>query len=289
MSTLRDIRRELHSVENIRKITQAMEVVAASRLRKAQAKMEAARPFTEKLKEMLERLISSSPDIQHHPLLDGREVKKMGLVVIAGDRGLCGGYNHNVFIAAEHFLTKHAQRDVALIPVGRRAVDYFATKPWSTFCTVDEWGGKITYPEIKDFTTTLMHAYTEGALDEIWIVHTHFVNMTTREVRTEKFLNIECKTGKSSAAPTDQYLFEPDLTTILAHLLPLYCTITMQSALNDAYTAELAARIFSMQAATKNAKDMIEKLILKRNKVRQAGITRELIEITSGADSLREG
>lgn len=285
MTTLRDLRRELHSVENIQKITQAMEVVAASRLRKAQAKMEAARPFTEKSKEMLERLIASSPDVQHHPLLDARPVKRIGLVIIAGDRGLCGGYNHNIFNAAERFLHE-ATCDVALIPVGRRTVDYFATKKWTTLFKIEEWGGKITYPEIKEFTLSLMNAYLEGQVDEIWVVHTHFINMTTRQIRTEKLLNIE---SKPSLSLKDQYLFEPDLATILAHLLPLYCTISMQAFLNDAYTAELAARIFSMQAATKNAKDMKEKLILKRNKVRQSGITKELIEITSGAESLREG
>lgn len=286
MSTLRDIRRELHSVENIQKITKAMEMVAASRLRKAQTKMEAARPFTEKLQDMLERLIASSPDVQHHPLLDAREVKRMGLVILGGDRGLCGGYNQNVFNAAEHFLQAHASYDVALIPIGRKTADYFATKKWPILFKIDEWGGKITYPEIKAFTTHLMDIYLEGQLDEVWVVHTHFVNMTTREIRTEKFLNLASKTPTSLK---DQYLFEPDLTTILAHLLPLYCTISMQAFLNDAYTAELAARIFSMQAATKNAKDMIERLILKRNKVRQSAITKELIEITSGAESLREG
>lgn len=284
MATLRDIRRKIHSVNNIQKITQAMELVAASRLRKAQAKVESARPYALKLKEILDRLIATSKELKH-PLIHSREVKKTGLVIIAGDRGLCGGYNHNVFSAAEKFLNKYEPHQVELIPVGRKSVDYFETKNWKIAHKIGEWGGKITHSQIEELTKALLNFYLEGQLDEIWLVYTHFINMSSREVRVEKFLKIETTT---SVTFKNNYIFEPDPLTLLAEILPRYCTMKMQSALNDAYTSELAARISSMRAATKNAEEMIERLTLIRNKVRQSGITRELIEITSGAESLRE-
>lgn len=286
MATLRDIRKKIHSVDNIQKITQAMEMVAASRLRKAQAKVESADPYALKLKEILDRLIEISTELQH-PLVQAREVKKVGLVIIAGDRGLCGGYNQNVFSAAENFLLKYETHQIKLIPIGRKAIDYFERKKWLITHKVGEWGGKITYSQIEQLTQFLISAYLEKQLDEIWVVHTHFINMTVREVRVNKFLNIETTT--TSVPIKDDYIFEPDPLTLLAEILPLYCIMNMQSTLNDAYTSELAARISSMRAATKNAKEMIEKLTLIRNKVRQSGITRELIEITSGAESLTEG
>lgn len=285
MTTLRDIRKKIHSVENIQKITQAMGLVAASHLRKAQAKVESARPYALKLKEILDRVIGTTKELQH-PLIHPREVKKVGLVIIASDRGLCGGYNQNVFSAAENFLHNYEPHQVELIPIGRKSVDYFETKKWTISFKIKEWGGKITHPQVEELTKVLINFYLEGQLDEVWLIYTHFINMSTREIRVSKFLNIETTT---SAPLKGNYIFEPDPLTILTEILPLYCTMKMQSALNDAYTSELAARISSMRAATKNAEEMTEKLTLKRNKIRQAGITKELIEITSGAESLREG
>lgn len=283
MATLRDIRRKIQSVSNIQKITQAMELVAASRLRKAQAKVESSRPYASKLKEILDRLILASEELQH-PLISTRPVKKTGLVIIAGDRGLCGGYNQSLFNQAEKFLQKYDTDQVELIPVGRKAVDYFSSKPWMISSQLQDWGGKITYRQIEEFTRNLMNLYLQGSLDEIWLIYTHFVNTAAREIREVKFLNIDT----TISTPTKQvYLFEPDVETILDELLPRYCITTIQSALNDAYASELAARISSMRAATKNAEEMIEKLTLVRNKVRQSGITRELIEITASAENLR--
>lgn len=283
MNTLREIRRRIKSVENIEKITQAMELVAASRLRKAQGKMEAARPYAVELQEIFNRLLSTLSDLKH-PLTTARDVKKTGLVIIAGDRGLCGAYNQSVFNAADKFLKKYDAHDVELIPVGRKPLDYFQMKKWKIALQLQEWGGKITYPQIKEFTQSLINAYLNEQLDEIWLVYTHFINMTTKEIRLKKLLPIDT----SSPAPVKgDYIMEPDPATLFDEILPYYCTMHVQAALNDSYTAELAARVSSMRAATKNAKKKIEELTLTRNKVRQSGITKELIEITSGAESLR--
>ncbi len=287
MSTLRDLRQKILAVGNIRKITQAMELVAAARLRKAQVKAESARPYALKLNEILERLIAAAGEL-HHPLITSvnvtPEVKKIGLVVIAGDRGLCGGYNQGVFSAAEKFIQKHSSAQITLITVGRKSCEHFAKSRLNIAYKIPEWGGKITYLQIEEFSMSLIDFYLNGQFDEIWLVYTHFVNLMVREVLIEKFLNIETK---ASTEQKINYIFEPDAASIFAKLLPHYCITKIQSALNDAYAAELAARISSMRSATKNAQEMIEKLTLMRNKVRQAGITKELIEITSGAEILR--
>lgn len=282
MTTLRDIRKKIHSVDNIKKITQAMELVAASRLRKAQAKIEAATPYAIKLQELLARLLASAEEC-HHPLLETRKITKRGVVIIAGDRGLCGGYNQNVYNTAEKFLHKHETSQVGLILVGRKPIDYFKTKKWDIFFKIKEWGGKITYSQIKDLTKVLIDFYLERQLDEIWIVYAHFINMSAREIRIDKFLPLTLTTPSPSK---DTYIFEPDPTMILTEMLPRYFTMKMQMALNEAYASELAARISSMRSATKNSEEMVKKLTLERNKVRQAGITNELIEITAGAESL---
>lgn len=285
MATLREIRRQLHSVENIRKITQAMEMVAASRLRRAQAKAERSRPYFLKLKEMLESLVSVVTDFVH-PLIEKREVKKTGFIVIAGDRGLCGSYNHAVFSAAEKQLERYSPETVELILVGRKAIDYFSGKKWRVNEKIPEWGGKITYQEVEAFTQHVVNRYLAAELDEVWLIYTHYITVATREIRVEKFLNIEPSQREEKTRPIN-YIFEPNPEEIFAEILPRYCVTKIQSALNEAYASELAARIFSMRAATKNAEEMIEKLRLTRNKIRQIGITRELIEITSGAENLR--
>ncbi len=285
MATLRDIRKKIHSVTNIRKITQAMEMVASSRLRKAKVKAENSRPYALKLKEILDNLIAVSSQL-HHPLLTPRPVQKTGLVIVAADRGLCGGYNHDVFNTAEKFLATYKPHEVDIIVIGKKTVDYFEGKKWPILSKLENWGGKITYDQIEEFSNILMNFYLNKQLDEIWLVYTHFINMASREVRTSKFLNIEMTELQSLKPFNADYIYEPDIVTIFDEIIPRYCVTKIQSVLNDAYASELGARILSMRTATKNSEEMIEQLTLTRNKVRQSGITQELIEITSGAKSL---
>lgn len=284
MASLRDIRRKIQSVTNIQKITKAMGLVAASRLNRAQAKAESARPYASKLKEILDRLISATDHMQHPLMVKRQEIKKIGLVIIAGDRGLCGAYNQSIYVAAEKFLQKYKQDQVELFPVGRKAVSHFKSRKWKIKSEIHDWGGKITYLQIENFSQILMDMFLSGQLDEVWIVYTHFISVVTRQIRIEKFLNIESTSTKEFK---EGYIFEPDAPRIFAQILPNYCITKMQSALYDAYAAELAARISSMRAAAKNAEEMIERLTVIRNKIRQSSITKELIEITTGAESLR--
>lgn len=261
-----------------------MEMVAASRLRRAQAKAEKARPYAQKLHAILNNLIAVAEDLKS-PLIMKREVKRTGFVIIAGDRGLCGSYNHLIFATAEKLLKNYSPEQVELIPVGRKAIDYFAWKKWPIGMKVSDWGGKISYVEIEAFTKNLIQQFLEGHLDEIWLIYTHFINVATRKILVEKLLNIENPGADKKSAPS--YIFEPQPAEIFAAILPHFCVTKVQSALSEAYASELGARIFSMRSATKNAEEMMIKLTLLRNKVRQAGITGELIEITSGAESLK--
>jgi F-type H+-transporting ATPase subunit gamma len=285
MATLREIRRKLHSVKNIQKITQAMEMVAASRLRRAQAKAEMSRRYYIKLEEILHQLVTAATDFVH-PLINSRKVKKSAFVVIAGDRGLCGAYNHNVFSTTEKRLKDTETNQVELILVGRKAIDYFTGKKWKIGDKISEWGGKISYHQIDEFTHTIINRYLAGDYDEVWLIYTHFITISARKVMVEKLLNIDKQNLEEKTTPPS-YIFEPNTEEIFAEILPRYCTTKVQSALNEAYASELSARIFSMRAATKNAEEMIEKLTLVRNKIRQSSITRELIEITSCVESLK--
>lgn len=272
MATLRDIRSKLKSVENIKKITQAMEMVAASRLKRAQAKAEHSRPYTTKLKEILDNIILEGADL-NHPLIKKREKKKIGLIILAGDKGLCGGYNNSIFAKAESFLIN---QKAELILAGRKTIEYFSSHPVKK--KIPEWGGKITLKQIKALSEEITSWYLSKEVDEIWIIYSHYVSVMTRDIRAEKLLNIETQAEKTEKKIN--YIFEPDPEKILTDLLPRYLMTKLQNAFNESYASELAARILSMRTATKNAEELIEKLTLTRNKVRQASITNEMIEIT---------
>ena len=264
-----------------------MEVVAASRLRKAQAQAEQARPYFNKLTEIMDNLVRGS-EVGSDPLTQHREVHKKGFVVIAGDKGLCGAYNQMVFTTTEKLIKTLSPDDVKLFLVGNRAIDYFAYKKWTKGLPVANWGGKITYAQIQEFTQHLTQQFLEKQVDEVWLVYTHFVNVAVRQIRVEKLFPIEPPKRASETAPIP-YILEPGPQEIFKAILPHYCVTKLQAALYDAYASELAARIFSMRAATKNSDELIQKLTLIRNKIRQTGITKELIEITSGAESLKQG
>lgn len=283
MATLREIRNKLKSVENIKKITQAMEMVAASRFRRSQEKTEQARPYMDELRKILNNLLLSSSELAH-PLLKPKEKKdKIGLVVIAGDRGLCGSYNNNIFTAADRFLKNHPPENVELILIGQKAATHFLQKKWKIRQSIIDGVGKMSFDRVKTLADDLIRYFLFEGLDEIWLLYTHFQTVMKRKTVLERLLNIEITQPEAGAA-SPNYTFEPNEQDIFSGIIPLYCTAKVQLVLNEAFTSELAARILAMRSATKNAEELIETLTLVRNKVRQTSITRELIEITSGGD-----
>ena len=223
-----------------------------------------------------------------HPLIEKREMKKIGFIIVAGDRGLCGSYNYNVFSKAEKEFKKYNSSQIELILIGRKAIDYFSRKKWKIANKISDWGGKITFQQIENLTNQTLNQFLHGGLDEVWLIYTHYISISTREVIIEKFLNIEMEEPvENNENQSLSYIFEPGVAEIFEQILPRYCIARLQSSLHESYASELAARIFSMRAATKNAEEMIETLTLVRNKVRQSSITRELLEITGCVESLK--
>lgn len=280
MASLRDIRRQIHSVENIKKITQAMERVAAVHLKRAQKKAEQSAPYAKKLKEILDKLVAMH---LNNPLFLPRTVKKTGFVIVTADKGLCGSYNSSIVLEAEKFLKNYSVEDVELITVGKKAHEHFYRTKWKTHSRLENWGGKIGLEEIKNFSQKLVNLYLDGTFDEIWLMHTHYITVMNRSIILEKFLNIE-KTQEANAYKNLNFILEPCGSEILSELLPRYCQTRIQSALDESYASELAARIIAMQAASRNSEDLIESLTLTKNKLRQREITREMIEISAGAE-----
>ncbi|CRX38929.1 ATP synthase F1 subunit gamma [Estrella lausannensis] len=285
MSSLREIKKRLRAVKNIKQITKAMELVAASRLHKAQEKALGSRTYSKKLRAVLENL---SLVKSNHPFFSKRPVKKMVLIIITSDRGLCGGYNTHIINAAERFLHKYPQNQPELIVMGRKGLDHFRLKNWTIREKVLDWGGKITPEEVKKLSNYLLESFLHYEIDEVTVIYTEYVNLLTRKVITEKLLGIE-KMTQSQKEVSKDYIFEPDSEEIYDDLVPRYVYNRLQTILHQAWASELGARVCSMRQAIKNADEMIEKLTLTRNKVRQASITREMAEIASGSEGLNNG
>jgi F-type H+-transporting ATPase subunit gamma len=256
-----------------------MERVAAARLRRAQEQAENARPYASKMKELVEALAISSDST--HALFEHREVQKRALIVVSADKGLSGPYNSNIFSAADAFLRKYPSESVELILFGKKAIEHYKNKPWKIDYRRADWAGKIKLQEIQEFSHQLVDEFLTKKYDEVWLLYTHYVSVATREVILSKFLAIE---KPQSSVPQEKlnYIFEPNAEEIFPLLLPRYCAIRIREILSEAYASELAARIMAMQMASKNSEEMMEVLTRIRNKVRQEGITREMIEISSG-------
>jgi F-type H+-transporting ATPase subunit gamma len=283
MTTLREIRNRLRAVQQIKQITNAMEMVAGARIRRAQAKANQSKPYMVKTQELVEILSLAAGKDFTHPLFEQRQVKNTCVLIVTADRGLSGAYNANVFAQANSFLSGyHQPNTLEIIPIGRKAVDYYRHKKWRIRHEVSEWGGKITIQQIRWLTHELINRFIQKEFDEVWIVYTSFIHLLARKVVVEKFLNIESFKTEPKQVTLD-YIFEPNVDQIFSELLPRYCIAKMQSVFNQAYLSELSARIVSMKTATTNAEEMIEQLTLVRNKVRQASITKEMLEMTSNA------
>jgi F-type H+-transporting ATPase subunit gamma len=286
MSSLREIRKRLRSIQNIGQLTKAMEMVAASHLHQATATIHQTLVYGSKIKGIVDNLVSNITDFVH-PLVEKRKsIKKIGVVVIAADMGLSGSYNKDVFNAANKFLKNYSHEQVELILMGRKAVEYYSRRDWKIHLQNAHMLEAKKHANVKSLTNHLVNEYLKKDFDEIWLVHTKYINMFSKKVVTEKLLSIEIP-HDTLQQPKANYIFEPAPDIILGEILLRYVFTKMQSSFDEAYAAELAARVFAMKAAAKNANDMIDKLTLVRNKVRQADITREMLEITAGAESAK--
>jgi F-type H+-transporting ATPase subunit gamma len=283
MVSLREIRKRIHSANNIKQITKAMELVAGAQLHKAELKVAQSRLYISKVKQMIDN-ISLSGDVEHS-LLDKRESGKIGLIIVGGDRGLSGSYNENVINEAEKFLKQHSSQDIEIIAIGRKIIEHFHKTTWKIGQEIKDWGRKITFQEVDNLAKELLSRYISNEFNEIWVIYTSFISLFSRKIKIEKLLNIE-SSPSDEAKKTHTYILEPNIEEIYHELVPRWLSSKFLNILNEAYASELAARVFSMKMATKNAQEMIERLTLERNKVRQANITREITEIITGAESI---
>ena len=286
MATLRDLRRRIRSVQGTQQITKAMEMVAAAKLRKAQTKLESSRPYASKMQSMLTNLSGRAASLSH-PLFEKREVKKVCLVVVTSDRGLCGSYNHNVIHQAEQFLKSFDPGKVFLVIIGKKAYTYFAKRHWVIKQKYLNLGGNLNFAQVKNISGELVNLFLSGEADEVHFIYTRFFSAMTHRVTLEKFLNIESQVESENKERYVDYIFEPDPQKIFSELLPNYCLIRVQMFLAESFASEHGSRMISMGAATKNAEEMIEHLTLVLNKLRQATITKEMLEITTGAEALK--
>lgn len=283
MASLRDIRRRIKSVESTEQITKAMEMVSAAKLRRAQSRLEAARPFGRKMRDMLENLAAVAAQV-HHPLFEKRPVSRRALVVVTSDRGLAGSYNANVIRRAEAFLRAEDGVETSLVTIGRKGDGYFRRRNYPILNHYEGMGDHVDVAQAAAIGAQIMGLFLSGEVDEIQVLTTRFISAMSRALSQDVFLPIEPPVGKTE--PTD-YIFEPDAASVFQALLPRYVTNRMLMVLLEASASEHGARMVSMGSASRNAKEMIDKLTLERNRARQAAITKEIAEIVGGAEALK--
>lgn len=284
MATLRDIKRRIRSVQNTRQITRAMEMVSAAKLRRAQGRVERARPYAEKMQLILDNLSAASGTVAH-PFFAQRDIKKRTLVLVTSDRGLCGSFNHNLIRRARTFLNQYDPSTVDLVCVGKKGFDVYKKQQYSIIFSQIDYSGNLELTKVRRLSDELTRRFLSGQTDEIQLLFARFVSTTRQRVTTEKFLPLEQDEQESSGARSD-YIFEPDPSSIYDSLMPRYAMMKIQMALAESFASEHAARMVAMSGATKNAGEMVDHLILVRNKARQAAITKELLDIVGGAEVL---
>jgi F-type H+-transporting ATPase subunit gamma len=282
MPNAQDIRRRIKSVKSIEQITKAMKMVAAARLRRAQEKAATSRPYTEKIRQVLSSVASGASGAAH-PLLEVREVKRVAYLVLSADKGLAGAYSSNVIKEVLPQLV--GKENVSLLTVGRKARDYFKRRNYAVAEEYTGFSEKPTYQHAVTIARQLAAGFTAGTYDEIHLVYTKFYSALTQKPTSVKLLPVEDVVAVS--AEHQEYIFEPSAEEVLKFLLPQYLESVIYGALLQSAASELGARMTAMGSATDNAQELIAKLILNYNKIRQATITREISEIVGGAEALK--
>jgi F-type H+-transporting ATPase subunit gamma len=284
MATARDIRRRIRAVKNIEKITAAMKMVAAARLKKAQNRAESARPYAQKMREVMANLAASAGDIEH-PLLAQREEKRVAFVVIGAERGLAGSYNVNVMNTAVREIGDRSPDDVKMVLMGRKAIGFFRKKPYDIVAQLESPGGDVLFADVRKVTTQVRGMFERAEVDAVYLIYSKFITAMRQEPTVVRLLPM-AKPTTGETAPSE-FEFEPDARELLGVLLPRYIDTQVYQSLVEAQASEHGARMTAMSAATKNAGEMIDTLTLAYNKARQAAITKEITEIVSGAEAQR--
>ncbi|MCX6173208.1 MAG: ATP synthase F1 subunit gamma [Ignavibacteriales bacterium] len=293
MATLRDIKSRIKGVKNTQQITKAMKMVAAARLRRAQENIVNAKPYSRKIAEMLQHLLNVEKNFSN-PLLMEREVKKISLIVVTSDRGLCGGFNMNIIrkteeIIKDQYAGYHQSGNLLLYCVGKKGNDYFTKKNYKVEGSYPGIFSNLKFEFASGLIKELTSKYISGETDKVLIIYNEFKSVIQQKTTVEQLFPIKPFEAKVNEPIHDiNYIYEPDKANIINKLLPKHLNTQMWTALLDSYAAELGARMTAMDMATENAKELIRSLNLTYNKVRQASITKEILEIVSGANALKE-
>jgi F-type H+-transporting ATPase subunit gamma len=288
MANLLDIRRRIKSVKNTQQVTKAMKMVSAAKLRRAQDRVINARPFADKMRDMLSHLASQTAEDFHHPLLDARGDQRYRVFVITADKGLCGGFNANLIKATQVFLKEHADKEIELVTIGRKGRDFFRRQRELAGELIGLTGkGRVSFEETVHLTRELLidRFTNDPGLDKVFLIFSEFKSVMTQRVVVEQLLPIAQEKEEGETEPRD-YIFEQPPAEIFGRLLPRLVEMQIYRALLESIASEQGARMTAMDSATKNAGDLISALTLNMNRVRQAAITREIIEIVSGAAAL---
>jgi len=288
MATLKAIRKRISSIRNTQQITKAMKMVSAAKLRRAQEAAVQARPYAEKMTELLKN-VSARFSSDAHVLLQLREEKKIQLVLFTSDRGLCGGYNANLIRAAEAFLRRNAgEKEIEITLVGRKGADYYRRRRANI---VDRYIGILATPADElaaEIAQKLIARFVAGETDAVYILYSHFRSALSQVPTLEKLLPVALlETSVAEVQQQTEYLYEPGVQELLASLLPRVTDVAVQRALLEATASEHGARMTAMDSATTNASKMMGSLTLQMNRARQASITRELMEIVGTAEALK--
>ncbi len=282
MPSLLDLRRRVRSIKNTQQITKAMKMVSAAKLRRAQDRIFSARPFALKMLEVLNSLATRA-DPSAHPLLAVREPRRVEVVVITADKGLAGAFNANILKEAMSFLEKSNAGDLGLQVVGKKARDFFRRRHFTIRSEYVDIFRDLTYEHCREVAKPIVDRYMEGSLDAVFIIYNQFKNVMQQDVVAERLLPLE----KLRFERPEEHIYEPTAKEILTDLLPTHVEYQVWRALLESGAAEQAARMTAMDSATKNASELIDHLTLTMNRVRQASITNEILEVVSGVEALK--
>jgi F-type H+-transporting ATPase subunit gamma len=290
MPNLLDIRRRIKSVKNTQQITKAMKMVSAAKLRRAQDRVMMARPFANKMTEVMGELAKRTDQDFHHPLLDQRGDQRYLLALITADKGLCGGFNTNLTKAAQAFIREHPDKHIEIMAIGRKGRDFFRTR--HAYITSEFLGltgkGRVEYSEALEVAESIIKQYTEDKeIDKVFILYNEFKSVLSQRVVLEQLLPIShATTEETEPASLVDYVYEQPPEEIFSTLLPRLIKTQIFRALLESVASEQGARMTAMDSASKNASELIDTLTLNMNRIRQAAITNEIIEVVSGAAAL---
>jgi len=291
MASLKEVRTRIRSVKSTQQITKAMKMVAASKLRKAQDAILQLRPFTEKLSEILQRVVNSTEDISAGPFSEVRDVERVLIVPITSDRGLCGAFNSNVIkntlsLIETEYQSVQDSGQLYLLPIGQKGFEYFKKRGYNVIEEYSQLFSHLSFDNVKEAADSAMDSFLNKELDKVILVYNEFRNVATQILRVEQFLPIAGENEEEEKKDTADYIFEPSKSDIKTDLIPQSLRIQFYKAVLESNASEHGARMTAMEVATENADELLGDLQILYNRTRQAAITKEILDIVGGAEAL---